>query len=228
MGVEVPPKPAPRLSTVRHMPVAGLSTEGEIMSKNENAVALRFADRAAAYQALSDLKHLSPAAAEVRAAVLIERLEDGTVRFPEGMDTEEGRSTAVGGLVGSMVGILGGPLGILMGWGVGALIGGGRDYKRAEQATTAVGAFVQHVPPSGTAILVDVTESDTEALDLLALRYDAVLERRPAESVRAELKAMEEAAEQARKDQVKQERELKRAERKARHGAATPSQEVAG
>ncbi len=228
MEVEVPSKPAPRLSTVTHMPVAGLSTEGENMSTNENAVALRFADRAAAYQALSDLKHLSPATTEVRAAVLIERLEDGTVRFPEGVDTEEGKSAAVGGLVGSMVGILGGPLGILMGWGVGALIGGGRDYKRVEQSTTAVGAFVQHVPPSGTAILAEVVESDTQALDLLALRYGVVLERRPADDVRAELKAMEEAAERARKDRVKQERELKRAERKVKHGAATPNQEVTG
>lgn len=196
------------------------------MSVNENAVALRFADRAAAYQALSDLKHLSPATTEVRAAVLIERLEDGTVRVPEGVDTEEGKGAAVGGLVGSLVGILGGPLGVLMGWGVGALIGGGRDYKRAEQATTAVGAFVQHVPPSGTVILTEVRESDTEALDLLALRYDAVLERRPADSVRAELKAMEEAAEKARKEQAKQERDLKRAERKTSHGAATPKREA--
>ncbi|CAM5614871.1 DUF456 domain-containing protein [Streptomyces aurantiogriseus] len=182
------------------------------MSVNENAVTLRFADRAAAYQALSDLKHLSPATTEVRAAVLIERLEDGAVRVPEGMDTEEGRNTAVGGLVGSLVGILGGPLGVLMGLGVGALIGQGRDYKRAEETTTAVGAFVQHVPPGGTAILAEVAERDTQALDLLAMRYDAVLERRPADGVRAELKAMEEAAERIRKDEAKAKREHKRAE----------------
>ncbi|GCB49893.1 DUF456 domain-containing protein [Streptomyces sp. NL15-2K] len=191
------------------------------MSVNENAVALRFADRATAYQALSELKYLSPATTEVRAAVLIERLEDGAVRVPEGRDGEEGRNTAVGGLVGSLVGILGGPLGVLMGWGVGALIGGGHDYKRAERATTAVGVFAQQVPLGGTAILAEVRESDTQALDQLAMRYDAILERRPADSVRNELKAMEEAAEQARKEQARQERDRKRAERKTRHGAST-------
>ena len=194
------------------------------MSVNENAVALRFADRAAAYQALSELKYLSPATTEVRAAVLVERLQDGAVRVPEGMDGEEGRNTAVGGLVGSLVGILGGPLGVLMGWGVGALIGGGHDYKRAEQAATAVGVFAQQVPPGGTAILAEVRESDTQALDQLAMRYDAVLERRPADSLRTELKAMEEAAEQARKEQARQERDRKREERKARHGASTHMQ----
>ncbi|MEV7738107.1 hypothetical protein AB0O75_39640 [Streptomyces sp. NPDC088921] len=191
------------------------------MSVNENAVALRFADRAIAYQALSELKHLSPATTEIRAAVLVERLEDGAVRVPEGMDGEEGKNAAVGGLVGSLVGILGGPLGVLMGWGVGALIGGGHDYKRAERATTAVGVFAQQVPAGGTAILAEVRELDTHALDQLAMRYDAVLERRPADSVRAELKAMEEAAEQSRKEQARQERDRKRAERKSRHGAAT-------
>lgn len=182
------------------------------MTKNENAIALRFADRATAYQALSELKYLSSATTEVRGAVLIERLEDGTVRVPEGLETEAGRNTAVGGLVGSLVGILGGPLGVLTGWGIGAVIGGGYDYKRATEATSAVGAFTQHVPPGGTAVLAEVRESDPEALDLLAMRFDAVLERRPAESVRDELKAMEEAADRIRKEEAKAKREQKRDE----------------
>jgi hypothetical protein len=182
------------------------------MTMNDNAVALRFADRAAAYQALSDLKHLTSPTTEVRGAVLVERLEDGTVRFPEGVETEAGRNTAVGGVVGSLVGILGGPLGVLMGWGIGAMIGGGYDYKQVREATEAVGAFTPQVPPGATVILAEVKESDTEALDLLAMRHDAVLERRPADDVRAELKAMEEAAERIRKDETKARRENKRAE----------------
>ncbi|MEV7738097.1 hypothetical protein AB0O75_39585 [Streptomyces sp. NPDC088921] len=196
------------------------------MSVKENAIALRFADRATAYQALSELKHLSPATTEIRAAVLVERLEDGAVRVPEGMDGEEGKNAAVGGLVGSLVGILGGPLGVLMGWGVGALIGGGHDYKRTERATTAVGVFAQQVPPGGTAILAEVKESDTHALDQLAMRYDAVLERRPADSVRTELKAMEEAADRSRKEEAKQRRDRERAEKKARKDGATPPQQA--
>ncbi|BBC30987.1 uncharacterized protein SGFS_022810 [Streptomyces graminofaciens] len=182
------------------------------MSMSENAIALRFADRATAYQALSDLKHLTSATTEVRGAVLIERLEDGTVRIPEGLETKAGRNTAVGGLVGSLVGILGGPLGVLMGWGIGAAIGSGYDYKRVTEATGAVGAFTPHVPPGGTAVLAEVRESDTQALDLLAMRYDAVLERRPADSARTELKAMEEAADRIRKEEAKQERSRKHAE----------------
>ncbi|MEU2269836.1 hypothetical protein ABZ568_26240 [Streptomyces olindensis] len=188
------------------------------MSKTENAIALRFADRATAYQALSELKHLTSATTEVRGAVLIERLEDGTVRVPEGMETEAGRNTAVGGLVGSLVGILAGPLGVLMGWGIGAAIGGGYDYKRVTEATEAVGAFTPHVPPGGTVILAEVEETDTQTLDVLAMRYDATLERRPLDSVRTELKAMEEAADRIRKEEAKAKRA--EAQRKIKEGVA--------
>ena len=192
------------------------------MSKTENAIALRFAHRATAYQALSELKHLTSATTEVRGAVLIERLEDGTVRVPEGMETEAGRNTAVGGLVGSLVGILAGPLGVPMGWGIGAAIGGGYDYKRVTEATEAVGAFTPHVPPGGTVILAEVEETDTQTLDVLAMRYDATLERRPLDSVRTELKAMEEAADRIRKEEAKAKRADKRAEaqRKIKEGVA--------
>ncbi|MFE7278410.1 DUF1269 domain-containing protein [Streptomyces sp. NPDC057623] len=193
------------------------------MSVNENAIALRFADRATAYQALSELKHLTSTTTEVRGAVLVERLEDGTVRVPEGLETQTGRNTAVGSLVGSLVGIFGGPLGVLTGWGVGAVIGGGYDYKREAEATGTIGAFTPQVPPGGTAILAEVRESDTQVLDLLAMRHDAVLERRAADDVRAELKAMEEAADRIRKEEAKEKRDRKRgeAEQKVKDGVAT-------
>ncbi|MFI5801086.1 hypothetical protein [Streptomyces sp. NPDC051677] len=163
-------------------------------------------------------------------AVLIERLTDGTVRTPEGIDTEAGRNARVGGLVGSLVGVLAGPLGVLMDWGIGALIGGGHDYKKAALAVgvvSAVSAVTPHVPRGGTVILAEVGETDPQVLDRLAMRYDAILERRSADSVRDELKAMEEAADQARKEQAKRKREHKHAERKAtRGGGAMPTPEA--
>ncbi|MGW0709431.1 hypothetical protein ACWD4G_26335 [Streptomyces sp. NPDC002643] len=194
------------------------------MSMNEHAVALRFTDRAAAYQAFGDLTRLSSDTAEVRGAVLVERVEDGTVRVPAVLETEPGRNTAVGGLVGSLMDILGGPLGPVMGWGIGAVIGGGYGHRQAPEAAeateiaSAVGAFTPHVPPGGTALLAEVGESDTEALNLLAMTYGAVLERRPADTVRAELKAMAEDAELIRKRQAKARRDRKRAEAAKRSG----------
>ncbi|MFI1708806.1 hypothetical protein [Streptomyces griseoruber] len=59
---------------------------------NENVIALRFTDRATAYQALSGLRNLSAASTEVLGAVLIENLEDGAVRVTDGVDGAAGRN----------------------------------------------------------------------------------------------------------------------------------------
>ncbi|MFC8429486.1 hypothetical protein [Streptomyces sp. NPDC057253] len=110
------------------------------------------------------------------------------------------------------------------------MIGSGYDYKRAEEATGTVTLFTQHMPPGGTAILAEVRESDPQALDVLAMNYDAVLERRPSDSVRTELKAMEEAADRIRKAEAKEARNLKRseAEQKVKGGIAQLKQKIAG
>ncbi|WOX15356.1 hypothetical protein [Streptomyces sp. N50] len=64
------------------------------MPMNENVIALRFTERATAYQALSGLKNLSAASTEVLGAVLIERLEDGAVRVTEGVNGAARRNAA--------------------------------------------------------------------------------------------------------------------------------------
>ncbi|MFE7278413.1 hypothetical protein [Streptomyces sp. NPDC057623] len=191
------------------------------VTMNENAITLRFTGRAAAYQAFGELTHLG-SAAEVHGAVLVERLEGGAVRVSETLGAVPGRNTGGDGLVGSLVGLLDGPLGMLMGWGVGAMIGGGHDRSQAAEAAeitrpvsavTASSSFAPHLLPGGGAvILAEAGESDTDALNLLAMRYDAVLERRPAGAVRAELKVIEEEAEQIRKRVAKAGRGRRRAE----------------
>ncbi|MFE7278405.1 hypothetical protein [Streptomyces sp. NPDC057623] len=198
------------------------------MSTNENAVALRFTDRAAARQAFDDLTRLG-SAAEVRGAVLIERLEDGAVCVPAVLETDPGRNAGVGGLVGSLMGILGGPLGMAVGWGIGAMIGDGHDHRPSLEATGAVAAFTSDLPLGGTVVLVEVGESDPEALNLLAMTYDAVLERGPADVIRAELKEMEQVAElvgeqQARERGSRRERGITEvAEMAGRRGGPTES-----
>ncbi|MFE7277095.1 hypothetical protein [Streptomyces sp. NPDC057623] len=149
----------------------------------ENVVVLRFADRDAAYHALAGLSLLDSAAVKVRGAVLMERMEDGTIRVPVAMETGVRGDAVNGGLTGALLGVLGGPLGMSLGWGIGAIIASGHDCTRS----------------GATAILAEVGEADTDALDLLAMGHDAILERSPAGVVRTELKTMEEAADRIRK-----------------------------
>ncbi|GCB52096.1 hypothetical protein [Streptomyces sp. NL15-2K] len=156
------------------------------MPMNENVITLRFTDRAAAYQALGGLRNLSSANAEVRDAALIDRFEDGAVRVTDGIDggvewnaAADTRSPRYGRTTATL--------------GTGTPIGGRHGYRRATRADGAADAFPAQPPPDGAVILAEVGEVDTETLDLLALWYGAVLERRPADPARGAPEAMEEA-----------------------------------
>lgn len=185
------------------------------MDRAENIVVFRFAEEASAYQALSELQRLGGPTADVRGAMLVERQEDGTVRIPEGVDARAGEGTLVGGLVGSVVGLLGGPLGVVLGWGTGALVGGGADWRRTTEGSGLVALVADEVSAGSTVLVAEVAERDTAAIDVFAMRFGAVLERRPAERVRAEIKAVREAESAAEREAAKARREQKKAQLEA-------------
>ncbi|MFD3495855.1 histidine kinase [Streptomyces sp. NPDC058690] len=185
------------------------------MDRTENIVVFRFTEQASAYQALSELQRLGGSTVEVRGAMLVERQEDGTVRIPEGVDARAGEGTLVGGLVGSVVGLLGGPLGVMLGWGTGALVGGGADWRRATEGSGLAALVADEVSAGSTVLVAEVAERDTAAFDVFAMRFGAVLERRPAERVRAEIKAVREAESAAERAAAKARREQKKAQMEA-------------
>jgi uncharacterized membrane protein len=181
------------------------------MDRTENIVVFRFTEQVSAYQALSELKQLGDPTVEVTGAMLVERRPEGTVRVPEGVDARAGEGTLVGGLVGSVVGLLGGPLGVVLGWGAGALVGSGADWRRATEGSGLVALVADEVSAGSAVLVAEVAERDTAAVDLFAMRFDAVLERRLAERVRAEVKAVREAQEAAERAAAKARREQKKA-----------------
>jgi hypothetical protein len=99
-----------------------------------------------------------------------------------------------------VVGVLAGPLGVLLGFGTGALIGGAFDIDRAAGAESTVSLLSAQIPPGSTALMVDAVEAAAEPLDQLAARFGATVERQPAAQVAAEVAAAEEAAEAAQKE----------------------------
>ena len=60
--------------------------------------------------------------------------------------------------------ILGGTLGVLLGWGAGSLIGGFADANRVDRSESAIGELSRRLP-AGTAILAEVEEYAAEVLD---------------------------------------------------------------
>jgi uncharacterized membrane protein len=171
------------------------------MADVENVIAARFSEPSKAYEALSVLKQCdAEGRIGLRAAAIVEHTPDGKLRIPEGADNVGLIGTAGGSLVGMTVGILGGPLGVLLGWGSGALIGGAMDVRRSTQVDDALGMFSQALPPGSNAVVADVNEPAVEVIDNAMSELGGEVTRRPAHEVVAEVEAAEEAADAAAKE----------------------------
>jgi uncharacterized membrane protein len=183
------------------------------MAEVDNVVAARFSEPSKAYEALSVLKQCdADGRIGLRAAAIVEHGPDGRLRIPENADNVGLVGTAGGSLIGMTVGILGGPLGVLLGWGSGALIGGAVDVRRGEQVDDALGMFSQALPPGSNAVVADVYEPAVEVIDNEMGKLGGEVTRRPAYEVLAEVEAAEEAADAAAKEAHRVMNEQRKAE----------------
>src|SRR5262245_57372812 len=136
------------------------------MDQMDNILVARFAEPSKAYQALSLIKEAHAAGRVlVRQAAVIERTPEGKIRAPEGTDNIKGIGMAGGGLVGMLLGVLGGPVGLLLGWGTGALVGGILDVSREASSETGLALFGRTLAPGATALVADVQEGAVKVLD---------------------------------------------------------------
>ena len=95
----------------------------------ENLILVNYKVESEAYQALSELKRETSNANYTLSQAAIVKKENGILNIMDGFVNGATTSddTWKGSLVGSMVGILGGPLGVLLGGSMGMLIGGAVD-----------------------------------------------------------------------------------------------------
>ena len=177
----------------------------------ENVVSIAFADSSKAYQAFTEIKNLSTAGAlQLKSGAIVVRDTEGKLSFPDGVDQVTGTGFAGGGLIG----ILGGPLGMLLGWGSGALIGGALDAGRASATNEVLGEFSRALPVDSTAVIAEVVEPSELPLDDVVSKLGGTIVRRPVSEVVAELEAAEAAAEAAQAEARRVVRERKKAEYK--------------
>ncbi|MDJ1371187.1 DUF1269 domain-containing protein [Gulosibacter molinativorax] len=180
-----------------------------------NIIVASFTEESKAYQALSDLKGAGlEGRVNVRTAVLVNRDEEGRLSIPEGEDAVGGTGTWAGSLTGLLLGVLGGPIGMLFGWGGGALVGGAFDARRADRGETVLDQLSQSIPNGGTVVIAEVEEFAVGVVNELVAELGGVVYRRPVEEVLGELEAAEDAYEQGRQEANRIAREERRAERK--------------
>ena len=168
------------------------------MAEIGTVVVVRFTEPSKAYQALSVLKRCD---AEGRialgSAAVVECTPTGELRIPESTDNIGLLGTASGSLIGMLVGVLGGPVRVFVGWGAGALMGGVFDLDRAEKSDEALLALGRGIPPESTAVIATVGEPAVEVVDGEMAKLDGEVTRRPVAEVMSELEAAERAGDTA-------------------------------
>ncbi len=167
----------------------------------ENVVVVRFTEPSKAYQALSVLKDCdADGRIALKSAAVVERTPTGELRTPESADNVGPVGTASGSLIGMLIGVLGGPVGVLLGWGAGAMIGGAFDINRAVTSDEALTVLGQAIPPGSTAVIASMEEPAVEVIDGEMKKLDGEVTRRPVDEVKVELAAAEDAAEAAARE----------------------------
>jgi len=167
----------------------------------ENVLAVSFAEDAQAYEAMTSLKELdTQQQIALQGAAVVVRDQDGHLEIKDQVGDTGLEGTATGGIVGLIIGILGGPLGVLIGGATGLLIGSLFDMDDADETESVLSDISRSVRVDHASLLAEVAEQSPEVVDAAMSRVGGTVLRRDLDDVRAEIAAAEDAQEAARKE----------------------------
>ncbi|HWV24421.1 MAG TPA: DUF1269 domain-containing protein [Thermomicrobiales bacterium] len=165
-----------------------------------NILIATFDDESKTYQAFSDLKRAaSQGQLKIEGMTIVHRTLDGRFEVRDAAMKPFGGAMA-GGIIGSLVGILGGPIGILLGWGAGSLIGGFRDAHELRSDQTLFQRLTENMEVGGTALVGEFEEHDQNVANQIVRKLSGELLRRPTSEVQADILAAEHASDAASRE----------------------------
>lgn len=194
----------------------------------QNIVVSLFKVESEAYQAMTQLKQYPGDEKSYVAAAALVKKENGTMHTLDAFDT--GANTAddmaVGGLVGALFGILGGPIGILLCGSAGILVGSAFDADDSVMNVSMLEQIAGMMVENEVAIVGLAYEEDEAILDQKFAAFDTTIARFDAAAIAAEVEEanqmQEEMARNARaqlRDEKKAARREKKEEKKAKLSA---------
>jgi uncharacterized membrane protein len=170
-----------------------------------NVISVSFDPDNNAYAALTALKELdSHSGLAVDAAAVVARGDDGQIMVKDRIGAYEFAGAAGGGLLGLLIGIVGGPLGMLVGGSYGLLAGSLFDLGEAEESESVLGQISASVKPGRTVLLAEVAEQGPEIIDTAMAQLGGTVLRRPVADVEAEIAAAEKAEREAKREATKE------------------------
>ncbi|GCF93647.1 hypothetical protein NRIC_15380 [Enterococcus florum] len=138
----------------------------------KRVIIMNFETGSQAYEAFSKVKklHLTQMIKGEQMAV-VQHSSDGTHKFQieDFIDFTGNNKSATGGLIGMLVGILGGPVGVLLGWFTGGVIGASRDVKEVREAQGVFEFLIDKIQEGDTGLLLIADEEDNRPLNQLIM-----------------------------------------------------------
>jgi uncharacterized membrane protein len=183
----------------------------------ENVLAINFTDDGDAYEALTTLKELDDQGQmALKGAAVVMRGEDGSLAIKDEVGDIGYEGTATGGVVGLLIGILGGPIGVLVGGATGVLIGSLYDMDDADETDSVLSEMSHTVRVGHSSVLAEVDEQSPEVVDSAVERLGGTVTRESLDDVEAEIAVAEDAQRAAEKAARRQLHEQRREQRKER------------
>jgi uncharacterized membrane protein len=180
------------------------------MFTHDDVIAVSFPEEANAYEALARLKELdSQGSVGVRGAAVVAREEDGRITIKDQLGEEGFENTAGGGLLGLLVGVLGGPLGVLIGGATGVLVGSLFDDDDDDDTRSVLADMSKSIRVGPPGLLAEVSEPDFEAVDAVMAHLSGTVVREPVADIELEIAAAEDAQREAKKKARKELREAR-------------------
>ena len=180
-------------------------------NRKENVVLANYKVESEAYQALSELKRDTANANYTISQAMIVKRASGKLNVMDGFinGITTGDDTWMGGLLGGLIGILGGPIGVLLGGSVGMLVGGAVDAGEMAGDTSLLEKAGDSIADGETAVILLAQEEYETALTAKLNDFDVSITRLDAAEVAAEV----EHAKEMERQMAKETREKLRAER---------------
>jgi uncharacterized membrane protein len=177
----------------------------DVLMSTRNVISVSFDPDNNAYAALTALKELdAQGQLRLESAAVIARTDDGQIVVKDNVGSVDYAGAASGGMLGLLIGILGGPLGVLIGGTYGLMVGSLLDLDEAERSDSALSQMSASARPGRTALLAEVDEQGPEVVDTAMEPLGGSVLRRSADDVEAEIAAAEKAQDEAKREATKE------------------------
>ncbi len=168
------------------------------------------------YQALTELRKAPVTNDYVVSQAALVKKDAGRIvtldTFDTGVETSD--DMAAGGLIGSLVGILGGPLGVLLGGGLGMLTGSALDTEDAIHNASLIEKVTEQLV-DGEVVLIALEPESVEGAARQALsKFDVSIVEEDAAEVEEEIEEAVRAQKEMEREARAKLREAKKADRK--------------